>query len=152
MPCDHSHYITTRMDERPTFAEIFAWAGIAAFIGGTTVAVLIVLASAAGDIAILLVLFLAICFGIIAAVFTAFPLGVLIGYPTARVLGWSFFHASLVGLVCSLSLLYLWSGADLQYVFGPDGSNWMALAFIGVGPLSGWAAYQIGAGSFAWTK
>lgn len=140
------------MDDRQTFGEIFAWAGMAAAIGGTAMAILLVLASAEGNIEALLTLFLAICLAVIVAVFTAFPLGVLIGYPTARFLGWSFLHAMAVGLICSFFLLYPWNGGDLRAIFEPDGSTWIELAFIGAGPLSGWAAYQFGAGSLSWTK
>lgn len=140
------------MDDRQTFGEIFAWAGMAAAIGGTIMAILLVSASAEGNIEALLALFLAICLAVIVAVFTAFPLGLLIGYPTARFLGWSFLHAMAVGLICSFSLLYLWTGGDVRYIFGAKETTWLALAFMGTGPLSGWAAYKFGQGSFAWTK
>ena len=89
--------------EKPSFGEVTAFAGLGAAVGGATIPAVMVLYSAfeLGP-QILLGLFLAMAFGVLVSIFTAFPLGVLIGWPVFRFLGRSALHGAGVGLACAM--------------------------------------------------
>lgn len=89
----------------------------------------------------LLGLFLAMAFGVVVSIFTAFPLGVLIGWPVFRFLGRSGLHGAGVGLTCALLLLFLAlpsrSYDEAMMAIGLE--VWLFLAlFLATGAFAGW--------------
>ena len=133
------------VDDRPDFADIFAWSGVASAIGAAFLAFVgtVVATAAAGEPSYLLAIFLTIAGATIFAAFTAFPLGLLIGYPIARSIGWSFVRACLTGLATSAILLGLWSNWDLPALLVFEPGNWKAALFLVTGPAAGGLAHRI---------
>ena len=104
------------MEERPTFGEVVGFAASGAALGGAATAGLIVLVEAwTSTLAVLLGLFLAMCMGVIAAMFTALPFGILIAWPIFRYVRRSSLSAAAVGLACAALMWWLWFGYEDDY-------------------------------------
>lgn len=131
--------------ERVTFAEVTAFAGLGAAFGGATIPAAVVLYTVLeSGPSVLLGLFLAMAFGVVVSIFTAFPLGVLIGWPVFRFLGRSGLHGAAVGVACAilLSMLVMPLGSPAEdLTLGLDA--WLSLAlFYANGAFAGWVGFR----------